>query len=52
MANGFIAFNEAEERVDLLPKIILYVEALRKTSDFDEMGMSSYSTGKNVTYTI
>ena len=52
MANGFIGFNEAEERVDLLPKIILYVEALRKTSDFDEMGMSSYASGKNVTYDV
>ena len=52
MANGFIAFNEAEERVDLLPKIILYVEALRKTSDFDEMGMSSFYSGNNVTYDV
>lgn len=52
MANGFIGFNEAEERVDLLPKIILYVEALRKTSDFDEMGMSSFTSGKNVTYDV
>ena len=52
MANGFIGFNEAEERVDLLPKIILYVEALRKTSDFDEMGMSSFASGKNVTYDV
>jgi len=52
MAQGFIAFNEAEERVEFLPKIALYVEAMRKTSDYDEMGMSSFYSGNNIVYHV
>lgn len=52
MAQGFIAFNEAEERVEFLPKIALYVEAMRKTSDYDEMGMSSFYSGNNIIYNV
>ena len=46
MANSFIGFNE-QKSVRLVAKNYSLCEALRKTSDFDEIGMSF---AQNATY--